>query len=173
MRDGTLTQRFFWGRYSSLIAWLASVGLILDQAAKIWVVHIYRMAENPPIHLLPFIDIILVWNRGVSYGLFQMDSPFGRWALALFTIAASVFIWIWGVRTKDRLLSICLGLILAGALGNGIDRVYYGKVVDYVHFHVGNFSWYVFNLADVFIVMGAIGLIYDSFFSGNSRKDGP
>ncbi|MDX5592968.1 signal peptidase II [Pseudovibrio sp. SPO723] len=153
-----------------MIATLAVIGLVLDQAVKIWVVHIYRMAENPPISLLPFLDIILVWNRGVSYGLFQQDSDFGRWALAIFTVLASVFIWIWGAKTKDKLLAVSLGLILAGALGNGVDRIYYGMVVDYVHFHVGTFSWYVFNIADVFIVVGAIGLIYDSFFVKKSEK---
>ncbi|MTI18608.1 signal peptidase II [Rhodobacteraceae bacterium RKSG542] len=165
-----MKERWLWGRFSPLVATLGIVGMAIDQIVKIWVVHIYDMANNPPISLTPFLDIILIWNKGVSYGLFQQDSTFGRWALALFTIGAAVLIWVWGVRTKDRLLAISLGLVLAGAIGNGIDRLYYGKVVDFVYFNYGDFSWYVFNLADVWIVLGAAGLIFDSFFGGKQHQ---
>ncbi|WP_310621125.1 signal peptidase II [Flexibacterium corallicola] len=165
-----MKSQWTWGRYSPLIALIATIGAALDQLAKIWVVHIYDMANNVFISVLPVLDIVLVWNRGVSYGLFQQDHPIGRWALAVFTVLAAIAIWVWGVRSSSKPLSIYLGLILAGAIGNGIDRIYYGQVVDYLYFHVNSFSWYVFNLADVWIVLGAAGLFWDSLFSKKKKK---
>ena len=156
----------FWGRFSSFVLIVALVGLALDQMTKIWLVHGFDLRANGPVELLPVLDIVLVWNRGISYGLFQQDSDFGRWLLAGLTLAVTVGLWIWSARCGSRLVALALALVIGGALGNGVDRVVYGAVVDFVHFHVGTFSWYVFNLADVWIVAGVIGLLYDSFTNG-------
>ncbi|WP_244266856.1 signal peptidase II [Polycladidibacter stylochi] len=165
-----LKLKKLWGAHSPVVAKLAIIGLIIDQAIKIWLVHAYNMAENAPISLAPFLDIVLVWNKGVSYGLFQQDSAFGQWALVGFTILASIAIWVWSAKSDNRFEAWCLGIILGGALGNGVDRAVYGQVVDYIHFHVGNFSWYVFNAADVWIVLGAAGLIFESLIIGKTKK---
>ncbi|SDQ78796.1 signal peptidase II [Pseudovibrio sp. Tun.PSC04-5.I4] len=163
----------FWGSYSSLVLLLAVVGLVIDQAAKLWSVGYFSGGGAPPIPLGQFLDLVLVWNKGVSYGLFQQTTELGRWGLAGFTILASIFIWFWSTRSTNRLEAFCLGLVLSGALSNGWDRLYYGQVVDYIYFHVGEFSWYVFNLADVWIVLGAAGLLLDTLFIGKNREERP
>ncbi|MFD1695318.1 signal peptidase II [Roseibium aestuarii] len=172
MSDPTSSTRpsasrgWVWSASSPRVLVIAVLGLILDQASKLWVLFGLDLGELGRIALLPVLDIVLVWNRGISYGLFQQDSDLGRWALAIFTIGASIGIWVWSVRSRDPLVLVSLALILGGAIGNGIDRFVHGAVVDFVHFHVGSFSWYVFNLADVWIVAGVLGLLYDSLKRG-------
>ncbi|MEI2386422.1 signal peptidase II [Breoghania sp. JC706] len=150
-----------WGRHSGMVALIAIVGLMLDQATKLWLLYGFDLGAAGPVALTSFLDIVLVWNRGISYGLFQQDGDIGRWLLAGFTLVAGVAIWIWAANARRFVTGLALGLILAGAIGNGIDRLVFGAVVDFVHFHVGSFSWYVFNVADVWIVAGVIGLLYD------------
>jgi signal peptidase II len=151
-----------WGRFSSFVLLIALVGVAIDQGSKLWLVYGFDLARNGPVDLLPFVEIVLVWNRGISYGLFQQNSDLGRWLLAGVTIG----IWVWSARCQSRLVALALALVIGGAVGNGIDRLAFGAVVDFVHFHVGTFSWYVFNLADVWIVAGVAGLLYDSFRNG-------
>jgi signal peptidase II len=155
-----------WGRFSTLVLAIALIGLVLDQGTKLWLVHAYQLGSKGPVELLPVLDIVLVWNRGISYGLFQQHSELGRWLLAGLTVVVTIGLWIWSARCESRLVALALALIVGGAVGNGIDRMVYGAVVDFVHFHVGTFSWYVFNLADVWIVAGVAGLLYDSFRNG-------
>jgi len=163
----TLPKRpLLWGRFSTIVLAIALAGLILDQGLKIWLVHGFGLRENGPVDLLPVLEIVLVWNRGISYGLFQQHSDLGRWLLAGLTVAVSIGLWFWSARAQSRLVAVALALVIGGAIGNGIDRLWYGAVVDFVHFHVGTFSWYVFNLADVWIVAGVAGLLYDSFRNG-------
>lgn len=156
-----------WGRFSTFVLLIALVGVAIDQGSKLWLVYGFDLARNGPVDLLPILEIVLVWNRGISYGLFQQNSDLGRWLLAGVTIAVTIGLWVWSARCQSRLVALALALVIGGAIGNGIDRLTYGAVVDFVHFHVGTFSWYVFNLADVWIVAGVVGLLYDSF------RDGP
>lgn len=158
--------RHLWGRFSPLVAWIAMLGLIADQASKLWLLHDFDLAQRGSVALAPVLDLVLVWNRGISYGLFQQDGGLGRWLLAGFTVIASLAIWVWSVKAENRLQALALALLLGGANGNGIDRLAYGAVVDFVHFHVGTFSWYVFNLADAWIVAGVALLLYDWAVSG-------
>lgn len=155
-----------WGRFSGLVIAIALAGLLIDQASKLWLVFGYDLGSRGAVELLPVLDIVLVWNRGISYGLFQQHSDLGRWLLAGFTILVTAALWIWSAGTRTRLPAVALALVIGGALGNGIDRLAFGAVVDFVHFHAGSFSWYVFNLADVWIVAGVAGLLYDSFKNG-------
>lgn len=156
----------FWGRYSALVFLIALVGVILDQATKLWLVYGFKLAVNGPVELLPVLDLVLVWNRGISYGLFEQNSDLGRWLLVGLTVAVTIGLWIWSARCQSKFVALALALVIGGAVGNGIDRLAFGAVVDFVHFHVGTFSWYVFNLADVWIVAGVAGLLYDSFRNG-------
>jgi signal peptidase II len=161
-----IMPRWIWGRFSGFVLCVALICLLLDQGSKLWLLHGFDLAHRGPVPILPFLDIVLVWNRGISYGLFQQDGMMGRTILAAFTVAASIGLWVWSVRAERRFLSLALALVIGGALGNGIDRILYGAVVDFVHFHAGSFSWYVFNLADVWIVAGVIGLLYDGLQIG-------
>lgn len=136
--------------------------LILDQASKLYLLFVVVLPVREPIIITPFLEFIVVWNRGISYGLFQQNSDLGRWALVAVSIAASIGLGIWMLRAGARWLAISLALIVGGAIGNAIDRVAYGAVFDFVHIHFGSFSWYVFNVADAAIVAGVAGLLYDS-----------
>jgi signal peptidase II len=114
----------------------------------------------------------MVWNRGISYGLFQQTSDLGRWSLVVLSIAASVWLSLWLRRASRRGEAIALGLIIGGALGNVIDRIAYGAVADFVHLHWGEWSWYVFNIADAAIVVGVLALMYDAVFEERAAKKG-
>ena len=145
---------------AGLIAALAT--LALDQASKLWLYFGTDLVMTQPWRLAPFADFVVVWNRGVSYGLFQQEGGLGRWLLVGVSLAAAVGLSVWMYRAGSRLLTVALGLIVGGALGNAIDRAAYGAVFDFVHLHVGTWSWYVFNVADAAIVAGVVGLILDS-----------
>ncbi|ACS40111.1 MULTISPECIES: signal peptidase II [Methylorubrum] len=145
---------------SGLIALLAT--LVLDQASKLWLYFGTDLVMTQPWRLAPFADFVVVWNRGVSYGLFQQEGGLGRWLLVAVSLAAAIGLSVWMRRAGSRLLAVALGLIVGGALGNAIDRAAYGAVFDFVHLHAGTWSWYVFNVADAAIVAGVVGLILDS-----------
>jgi signal peptidase II len=149
---------------------LALVTLALDQASKLSLLFGYELPLKEPLVLAPFLELIVVWNRGISYGLFQQDSEIGRWVLLAIMIAAAIGLSVWMAQATSRLLAAALGLIIGGALGNAIDRIAYGAVFDFVHFHVGSFSWYVFNVADAAIVAGVVGLVYDSLVLDRRRE---
>ena len=144
---------------------VAALALVLDQANKLWLLDVYDIASRQPVRLAPFFDVVMARNPGISYSLLSAHSPGARWALFAFTTTASILIGWWLWRTTTRLVGFGLGLILGGALGNAIDRFSYGWVADFYYFHVGSFHWYVFNLADVAIVVGVVLLLVDSIFA--------
>lgn len=147
---------------------IAAVGFVLDQASKQYFLQVADLGETGPVQWAPFAEFRLVWNYGISYGLLRQDTDLGRWLLVAVSLGASVFIVVWLWRNASRLVAVSLGLILGGALGNGLDRAVYGAVIDFVHLFMPDrsFSWYVFNLADVWIVAGVVGLLYDMTFAG-------
>ncbi len=155
-----------------LFVWIAALTFVFDQASKLYLFFVVDIALRQPIVLTSFFELILVWNRGISYGLLQQNSEVGRWGLIIFSLAAAVGLSIWAWRAGESLLAAGLALIVGGALGNVVDRVLYGAVLDFAHFHWGSFSWYVFNIADAAIVVGVSILLYDSVRSrgGNASK---
>jgi signal peptidase II len=148
----------------------AAAACLADQALKLWLLLGFGLAQKGVVPLAPVLDLRLIWNTGISYGLLQQQSPLGGLILLLGKLVAVVLLWVWLARTHTRLAALSLGGIIGGAIGNGIDRLAYGAVADFVHFHLGSFSWYVFNLADAAIVAGVAGLLYDAFFGGRAAK---
>lgn len=148
---------------------LAVVVLLLDQASKLWLLFGARIAEEGPFQITSFLEFVLAWNRGISYGLFQQSTDIGRWLLVAVSFLAPIWLGRWMWRSDDRLTVASLALIIGGALGNGIDRAVFGAVVDFVHVHFGSFSWYIFNIADAAIVVGVAGLLYESFRPGAGK----
>lgn len=148
--------------------------LIADQASKLWLLFVLDIGRRGSVSVTPFFDLVLAWNTGISYGLFQTESLAGHAFLLAFKIAAVVVLSVWMARAQTLTATLALGLIIGGAIGNGIDRLAYGAVVDFALFHVqfgGNsYSWYVFNLADTAIVVGVAALLYDSFFNVPAAK---
>jgi signal peptidase II len=153
---------------------VATIACLFDQASKLYLLHVVDLAATGPIRFGPFFHLIFTRNTGISYGLFQTSGAFGAWVLLAVKIVAVILLWAWLARARDRLTALSLGLIIGGAIGNGIDRLAYGWVVDFVYFHITTahwrFSWYVFNLADVAIVAGVIGLLYESLRGDRAAK---
>ena len=153
---------------------VAAIVSAIDQASKLYLLFVFDLAANGPVRLGPFIDIILARNTGISYGLFQTQGPLAQWVLLAFKAVAVVLLWIWLAHAKDRLTALSLGLIVGGAVGNAIDRLAYGWVADFVLFHISmanwHFNWYVFNFADVAIVAGVIGLLYECLRADPAAK---
>jgi signal peptidase II len=146
---------------------------VSDQASKLWLFFITDIAARQPIEVTSFFNLVLVWNRGISYGLFQQSTEFGRWALMAFKLVAGVGLTIWAWRSNEPRLNFGLALIAGGAFGNAVDRALYGAVLDFAHFFWGSFSWYVFNIADAAIVVGVAVLLYDSLRSGSNAAQKP
>lgn len=154
---------------------VALVTLLIDQANKLWLIDVFKIAQRQPVHLTPFLDVIFAKNPGISYSLLSADSLAGRLALSAAAMVVTAFLVVWLWRSQRMLTTIGLGLIIGGALGNNAcDRFFYGYVADFYHFHLAGFSWYVFNLADVAITAGVICLLYESLIgeepSANRRK---
>ena len=138
---------------------IAALVFVLDQAVKYWVLHIIDLPARGTIPLLPFFRLTYVGNPGVSMGLFRADSEFARWLLVGGTAAIAIVVALWIGREKARPDVIALGLVLGGALGNIVDRVRFGYVVDFLHFFAGNASFWVFNVADAAISCGVLLLL--------------
>lgn len=170
MSEGTHERSWLWGPHAGVALIVALAVLILDQAHKFWMLDVYGIAERGRVAVAPFLDLVYVKNIGISYSLFDQDSFEGQLMLAGFGVVASLALWIWMTRSDaSRLMSISIALIIGGALGNAIDRVRLGGVADFFSLHAFGFYWYVFNIADVAIVAGVAGLLYDSLIG--SRKD--
>jgi signal peptidase II len=152
----------------------AAIVLVLDQASKFWLVRVFDIAHRGAVKVTPFFDLVLAWNQGISFGWFQNDGPMAQIVLLAIKAVAVVILAVWMARSHTLLATIALGLIIGGAVGNGIDRFAYGAVVDFALFHVqigeNTFNWYVFNLADVAIVAGVTALLYDSFLGIPAAK---
>ena len=161
---------WLWGPLSLLGLSLALSIVVLDQAHKWWMLSVFDIQSKGRVRVLPFLDLEFVKNTGVSYGLFLQNSRQGQWILASFAGLAVCAMAIWLARgVTTRLVAISLGLIMGGAASNAIDRLSLGGVADFFSLHAFGFYWYVFNVADVAIVAGVIGLVYDSLVP--SRKD--
>jgi signal peptidase II len=130
---------------------------------------VYDIAEKGRVAVLPFLDLVFVKNTGISYSLFDQSSYAWQIGLAAFATLVGAALWAWNARSgTGRLMAASVGLIIGGAVGNGIDRILIGGVADFFSLHAFGFYWYVFNIADVAIVAGVIGLLYDSMLG--SRK---
>lgn len=152
---------------------VAALVLVLDQISKLWLIYGTDLRLTYPWPVLPWLDLTVVWNYGISYGLFQQYSDLGRWVLTAFKIGAAIFLTFWLRKTAGRIEAAGIGMIIGGAVGNAIDRILHGAVFDFTHFHVGNFSWYVFNIADAGIVVGVGLMLLGQFFPAPAAVEKP
>jgi lipoprotein signal peptidase len=138
---------------------VAVIVLALDQASKFWVLSVLDLGARGRVVLLPVLNFVLVWNRGVTFG---MLNGLGAWTSPALIAGALVIVaalGIWLSRAENALVAGALGAITGGAVGNIVDRLRYGAVVDFIQAHIGRVSWYVFNLADSAIVCGVAILL--------------
>ena len=150
-----MTGRVRWGLLAALLV------LIADQASKWWVLEVLRLPERGQVPVLPVLNLTMVWNQGVTFGLFHQDGVWGPWLLAGVALAVVAALAIWLRRAESVLVAASLGAIAGGAVGNVIDRLRFGAVVDFLHAHAFGWSWYVFNVADAAIVCGVAVLVLD------------
>jgi signal peptidase II len=163
-----------WGPLTRFGLVVAVAAAAIDQALKLWLLFAFDLGGRGIVTLTPFLDLVLAWNPGISFGLFRQDGQLWQWLLLAFKAIAVVLLWIWLARAGTRLMALSLGLIIGGAVGNAIDRYAYGAVADFILFHITtasfSFKWYVFNLADAAIVAGVIGLLYETVAGGGAVK---
>jgi signal peptidase II len=144
---------------------VALLVLILDQLSK-WL--IVEVVMNPPqvIEMGPFLQIVMAWNRGVSFGMFNQESAWNVPLLSLLALVISGILLKWLWKSQGKWVPLAIGLIVGGALGNVIDRVRFGAVADFLYFHIDSLYWPAFNVADSGISVGAVMLVWDSLFAG-------
>lgn len=144
---------------------IAAVSLIADQASKYLLIGVMRDNGFQSIEITPFFNLVMVWNRGVSFGLFASNMEIVRWLLIVLSTGVSIGLMIWLYRATNRWLAIGLGLVVGGAMGNAVDRVVHGAVADFFDFYLSGVGhWPAFNIADSAIVVGVGFLLIDSLF---------
>lgn len=148
----------------TILLWAAAFALVVDQVSKYAVVHGMELSRRLAIDVLPpVLNFRYGENRGINFGLLDGESDLARWALVVFSLGIVTAVWVWVRRwhAEAAMMQLCAGLLIGGALGNVIDRVFYGYVLDFLNMSCcGINNPFVFNLADVFIFLGAIGLIF-------------
>jgi len=146
----------------SLAPWLgvAVIVILFDQLTKIAVAKVFAYGSSHAI--APFFNLVLVYNRGAAFSFLAMAGGWQRWAFTALGVAAAVLIcYLLKRHGNQKLFCAALALIMGGAIGNVIDRLLYGHVIDFLDFHVGTWHWPAFNLADSAITIGAALLVFD------------
>jgi signal peptidase II len=145
---------------------IALAVIAVDQASKAWIVSFFLERSGEPVAVLtPFFNFVLTGNRGMSFGLFNTNAAMNT---AVFTVLATVIVIaliVWLRRAQNPVIRLAIGMIIGGAIGNVIDRLVRGAVVDFLDFHLGNWHWYAFNIADAAICLGVIGLLLDGLLA--------
>jgi signal peptidase II len=154
-----------WSPLAPLVLAVAALVFGIDQAHKWWMISVYDIAARSPVAVTSFFDLVMVWNRGVSYGLLTTHTQGLLIAMSLVITAA---LWLWACRMQRPLPAAAVALVIGGALANALDRALRGAVADFFHFYWGNLSWYVFNVADIAIVAGVALLLYASITEGGA-----
>ena len=147
---------------------LAGAVLVLDQITKVLILDLFSTSLQA-IEVLPFFNLVLAWNRGISFGMFGGLGDWGPWVLVVLALVISVVLARWMIKAENRLTLVSLALIIGGALGNVIDRIRFGAVVDFLDVHVLGYHWPAFNVADSAITVGAAILILESLFCGSEK----
>ncbi|MBC9246095.1 signal peptidase II [Paracoccus sp. 11-3] len=145
-----------------LVIWITTAIILLDQVLKYYVVHVLRLDQLREIDVLPpWLNLRMAWNQGVNFGLMSSENTATKWILVVVAAVIVIWVWVWIWRSNaSRLAQIAAGLLIGGAIGNVIDRIYYGAVADFLNMSLPNWSNpYSFNVADIAIFAGAIGLV--------------
>jgi signal peptidase II len=152
---------------------VAFLVLVADQASKWWVLSVLDLPQRGPLVLLPVLDLRMVQNKGITFGLLNGSEIAGPALLALIAIAVVIGLGVWLSRAERPLVAVSIGAIAGGAVGNVADRLRLGWVVDFIQAHAFGWSWYVFNVADAAIVCGVAALLLDGLRGGRQCGDRP
>jgi signal peptidase II len=149
-------------RCSHILAILTiTMVMLADQLSKWYMLEMVKIAERPPIEVTSFFNLVMVWNKGVSFGMLSQSQDWMPWLLIAVAIVISGILSVWLWRSQDRFISLALGLVIGGALGNVIDRVRFKAVADFFDFHMMGYHWPAFNIADSAICVGVALLLWD------------
>ena len=151
---------------------ISAATFIADQWSKWAILNVVELDRKQVVPITDFLNLRMAWNPGVSFGMFATDGPLGRYALIAFAMTIVLFLVFWMARATNMLVTVAIGLLIGGAVGNIYDRIIYGAVVDFLDFHAFDFHFWTFNIADTAISVGVMLLIYDSFF-GAERAEKP
>ena len=135
----------------------------LDRLSKIYILNIVENEGIVDITINPYLNIILVWNAGIGFGLFQLDQAFAYNLITILIFLINLII-IYLLVYSDKLHKIFFSMILGGSLGNFFDRIYYSAVPDFIDLNYNGYHWFVFNVADIFITIGIFALIFSEIF---------
>ncbi len=136
----------------------------LDRITKVYLLNLQENGTNIDFYINSFLNFYLVWNTGIGFGLVAMDSNIYYHILTLFIVIVNVGLVFFLIKSKP-FHSYLFALIIGGSLGNLFDRIYYYAVPDFIDLHIGNYHWFIFNIADIFITVGIIGLVLLEFLN--------
>ncbi len=134
---------------------------LLDFSSKYLLINYYDLGLKGRVYITPFLDFILVLNPGISFGILSNGDDIQRWILSILSILVIFYLYYWSTKSSSKLTIISLFVMIGGAIGNVFDRLVYGKVIDFISLHVFDYYWYVFNIADIAIVLGGLMVLVD------------
>lgn len=148
----------------------ALIVFLADRFSKWWFIDVFELPFKGTVEILPIFNVVMVWNRGVSFSMLTAGDDFGRWALVALNLAIVSVLIYWLKSAKTIVLSGAIGVIIGGAFGNIYDRVKFGAVADFFQFHWDDWYFAVFNIADSFIFVGAVLLLFNSTFGSEAKQ---
>ena len=143
---------------------------VIDRISKIYIIKIAELENSVDIYLTPFLNFYLIWNKGIAFGLFSFDENYIYYLISLLIFIINIVI-ILMIIGSNGLKRYSLIVVLGGSIGNLFDRIYYSAVPDFIDFHINNFHWFIFNVADIFITLGVFCLIYVEIFFNKGRNE--
>ena len=141
-----------------------------DRVSKAYILKIAELENVVDIYLNPYLNFYLIWNKGIAFGLLSFDGNFIYNIITLLIIMITLVVLLMIIKNKG-IKKYALLLVMGGSLGNLFDRIYYSAVPDFIDFHINNFHWFIFNVADIFITLGIICLIFAEIFDNNKKDE--
>ncbi len=161
-----MTQKYHLYRLCGITSLIT---LLADQISKWWFIYELRLPDREII-LLPFFKLVMVWNYGVSFGMFADKAESQKWLLSGLALAIIAILLYWLKSAENKLVALGVGLVVGGAIGNVIDRMRFGAVADFFYLHYEDFYWPAFNIADSAIFIGVVLLCWESMVNGSQKS---
>ena len=143
---------------------------LIDRVAKIYILKKAELVNTVDIYINPYLNFYLIWNKGIAFGMFSFNENF-IYNMITFLITIIIVIILVMIINASGFKKYCLMFVLGGSLGNLFDRMYYAAVPDFIDFHINDFHWFVFNVADIFITLGIICLIFDEILINDKKNE--
>ena len=137
---------------------------LIDRISKFYIIKLATLEKNFEVYVTSYLNLYLVWNKGIAFGLLSFDSSFIYNIVSFIILLIIIALILMILKELHIFKKNCLLIILGGAIGNLFDRIYYTAVPDFIDFHIGNIHWFIFNIADIFISIGVVCLIYAEIF---------